>query len=167
MTVCLSQFAVFAGDVNQRFFRVEVTEYGNSVQGPTEVKLRLPMNMFRAFQGNFDNVVNETGFSDNYTMWRDAWKEVVALGPHDFVEIQEGDSFFKLSTTTTHLVIEAEDAEQTDTASIRIPLILGSVFFDADQFPTMDEVLHALAELPADSLMELSADNVDMRVWIE
>lgn len=167
MTLCLSQAAIFANTTETRFLRLEITEYSSSPDAPTEVKVRLPLSMFRAFRQNFDTVVDEAGFSENYQMWADAWREVVTLGPTDFVEIQDGDSSFKLSTTSSHLLIQARDGDELDNVTIRIPLVLGSVFFDGDGFPSMDEMIHAMTELPAESLMEMTGETVDMRVWIE
>lgn len=167
MTVCLSQVAIFAGPNETRFLRVELKEYSQHPENPTEVKLRLPLTMFSAIKGNFNEAFNEAGFAENYAMWSAAWQEVVAQGPMDFVEIKDGDSNFKLSTTATHLVIEAQEVDELETVNIRIPLLLGSVFFDGERFPTMEEIIFAVSELPTESLLEVTGEQLDMRVWIE
>lgn len=162
MTLFAATF-VFASNP-PKFFRLEIVEYTN--EEPTEVKLRIPFSMVEALRPALQKALQDIEFGDQNLDLRAIWEELKATGPHDYLEVKGKDGNFKISTTETHLVIQADETKEGK-VEIRFPLSLGELLLGAREDLDVDSILEELANFTQEDLMTIEGDRMELRAWIE
>ncbi len=148
-----------------KVFRMELVET-KSGEEPTEVKLRVPLSLVRAMAPKLQEALNDADFEAKGINFREVWQEVRDAGPNHYVEVKHEDGTFNVSTTETHLLIEA-DEENEGKVNIKVPLALGDLLFNLEQPIDVEEALDALSNMEGQDLIVITGDHINMRAWIE
>lgn len=147
------------------FFHLEAVEYTEN-ETPNEIKLNIPMSLIRAFQPNVDDALADVDFGGYYEQFRLAWQEVKETGPFTVVEIVDEDQRLRVSTTETHVVINATGPDY-GTAVAKVPLAIGDTLFNMGTTLSFDQVINEIEALAGQDLLTVESDKLDMRIWID
>lgn len=165
----LATIAAFAPAIAQEkrglFFHLEAIEY-NETETPNEVKLNIPMSLIRAFQPNVDQALADVDFGEYHQQFRLAWQEIKGTGPFTVVELIHEDTTLRVSTTKTHIVINATGPDYGN-AVARIPLSIGDALFNMGQSISFDQLLSEIEALAGQELITVESDKVDLRIWVD
>ena len=146
-----------------KFLRFELVE--TSKETPTEVKIRIPLTLLGAFTDKIDEAIAEVELEDQDIDFKAVWEEVRNAGPNEFVEVTSDDTHLKVSTTETHVVVDAT-GDNGETVSASIPLALGDLIFSYGEMSSAD-LLNELAQMTGQELLSVKGDTVNATAWIE
>lgn len=168
----LSGLAVFifatplvAQEKRAPFFRLEAIEYTQD-EVPNELRLNLPLSLLKAVQPTIDEALVDADFGFYHTQFRMAWEEIKNTGPFTVVELHHEGETIRVSTTKTHVVINANNKDFGN-AVIRIPLSIGDALFNMEETVTFAQVLTELELHSGQDLVTIESDKVDLRIWVD
>lgn len=153
-----------AQDKNQLFFRLEAIEYTED-EVPNEVKLNIPLSLVKAIQPQVDEALLEANFGFYYLQFQQAWQEIKNAGPFTVVEIFHEGETIRVSTTETHIVVNARNAEFGN-AVVRIPLSIGDALFNMNGTISFAQLMAEVELLAGQDLITVESDKFDLRIWI-
>lgn len=165
-TIALAFYTATALAAGPTLIRLEVwaQEPGES---PTTVKMNLPIRMLEAMRPTINEALADIHFEKEEFDLIAIWREVRDYGPHEYLQVKDGNHNINVATTETHLLITGVSDEQGD-IEVTIPLTLMDMLVDTQSGELdFDAFLADLAFYQDQDLLTITGDNLSVRAWVE
>ncbi len=151
-----------AGETNH-VIRLSVTS--DDADG-TQVNMTVPLSLLYSFEDVIREALTEIKIEEHGIDLREIWNAVKDAGPTDFVEILEGETTVKISTSQTHIVV-ATDGDGDESVNAMIPFELcDALFTDSEDFD-FENLMTVLEGMSGTDIVNVESDDENVRIWIE
>jgi hypothetical protein len=174
----LSTGIAFAQEQAAPWLHIRVTEQG---QDGARVNVNLPVSLVQVFADIAEQEIEREleGRGSHMDVHLDrhdieiadirrAWAELRNAGDAEFVEVEEGDEYVKISRSGDRIVIEFDERDDNDSGRVEVPVAVVDALLDGDgERLNVRAAIDVMIASASGEIVFVEDGDTSVRIWIE